>query len=206
MSCESPIRLESPFKVDLFNHLYEHSFEYDEDEGFELSSGQKSSYYIDCKNTMLTSFGHLAIGDCFSDAINYYLSGDPVDAVAGVELGGYPIIGPTILQMRKKQQAQPCGLYVRKEKKKHGKSKFIEGIDLIDTRRSSVVIVEDVITTGNSVINAVSRLKNEGINVQAVFSLIDREENGIQNIQTFYQNIEVYSFFTISQFVDMENT
>jgi orotate phosphoribosyltransferase len=120
---------------------------------FVLSSGQKSTYYIDGKLLSLMPEGLNYLSRVILEMIN----GDKVDAIAGLTLGADPIIGGvTTLSF---ETGKPiAGLIVRKEKSGHGREKRIEG----PIRKGmKVVVVEDVVTTGEvvKVIAMVDRLQ-----------------------------------------------
>lgn len=137
---------------------------------FVLSSGQKSSYYINGKEVTLNPEGATAIG-------RLILSLLPPDtqAVAGLTLGADPII--SAVSVVSAYEARPIpGLIIRKEAKGHGTKAYIEGPIL--TPGAKVVVLEDVVTTGKSALQAVERLKEAGYVVEQIIALVDREQGG----------------------------
>ena len=137
---------------------------------FVLSSGQRSSYYINGKQVTLHPEGALAIG-------RILLSQLAIDtqAVAGLTLGADPIV--TAVSVVSAYQNRPIpGLIVRKEPKGHGTKAYIEGPSL--PAGSLVVVLEDVVTTGQSAMSAVERLKQAGYSVNQVMALVDRLQGG----------------------------
>ncbi|OCQ94391.1 orotate phosphoribosyltransferase [Oscillatoriales cyanobacterium USR001] len=155
---------------------------------FVLSSGQKSSYYINCKPVTLHPQGALAVG-------RLLLSVLPADteAVAGLTLGADPIV--TAVSVVSAYQNRPIpGLIVRKETKGHGTMAYIEGPILREGAK--VVVLEDVVTTGGSAMKAVERLRGAGYEVNRVISLIDRQQGGAE----FYaaNGLEFEALFVIS--------
>lgn len=144
---------------------------------FVLSSGQPSSYYINGKQVTLHPQGALAIG-------RVLLSILPPDtqAVAGLTLGADPIV--TAVSVVSAYENQPIPpLIIRKEAKGHGTKAYIEGPNLPEG--SKVVVLEDVVTTGQSAMKAVDRLRGAGYVVDEVISLVDRQQGGAE----FYQSV-----------------
>lgn len=144
---------------------------------FILSSGQASSYYINGKQVTLNPQGALAIG-------RILLSRLPEDtqAVAGLTLGADPIVTAVSVVSAYENRPIPA-LIIRKEAKGHGTKAYIEGPTLPEN--STVVVLEDVVTTGRSAMKAVERLRDAGYTVNQVISLIDRLQGGAE----FYQSV-----------------
>ncbi|MEG4810449.1 orotate phosphoribosyltransferase [Microcoleus sp. F8-D3] len=137
---------------------------------FVLSSGQKSSYYINCKPVTLHAEGALATGRLLLSM----LSSD-VQAVGGLTLGADPIVTAVSVVSALGDRPIPA-LIVRKETKGHGTMAYIEGPLLPEG--TNVAVLEDVVTTGKSAMQAVERLRGAGYKVDRVLSLIDREQGG----------------------------
>ncbi len=139
---------------------------------FVLSSGQHSSYYINGKQVTLHPQGALAIG-------RIVLSQLPTDtqAVAGLTLGADPIVSAVSVVSAYENRPIPA-LIVRKESKGHGTMAYIEGPSL--PTDASVVVLEDVVTTGQSALKAVERLKQAGYRVNQVMALVDRQQGGAE--------------------------
>ncbi len=174
----------------LFEILYTRSFIYREDPPFTLVSGRTSFYYFDCKATTLDPEGVSLIGEVMYDAV------EPlgIDGIGGLTLGADPIsISTAIAAYRRGRRLGP--LIVRKEPKKHGTQKWIEG-DAAGVKK--VVVIDDVITTGGSTIIAIERLQESGIEVVKAAVVIDREEGGRENIEK--TGVEVLSLYTRSDF------
>ncbi|XZN95385.1 MAG: orotate phosphoribosyltransferase [Microcoleus sp.] len=162
------------------------SFAYREGD-FVLSSGQKSSYYINCKPVTLHPEGALATGRLLLSM----LSAD-VDAVAGLTLGADPIVTAVSVVSALGDRPIPA-LIVRKGAKGHGTMAYIEGPTL--SEGAKVVVLEDVVTTGKSAMQAVERLRGAGYKVDRILSLIDREQGGAE----FYRSVglDFEAVFTI---------
>ncbi|MCL1465283.1 orotate phosphoribosyltransferase [Argonema galeatum] len=146
---------------------------------FVLSSGQRSSYYINGKPVTLHPQGALAIG-------RILLSMLPSDtqAVAGLTLGADPIVSAVSVVSAYENRPIPA-LIIRKEAKGHGTRAYIEGPQLPDGAK--VVVLEDVVTTGGSALKAVERLRDAGYIVEEVISLVDRKQGGAE----LYQSVEL---------------
>ncbi|MBD1943949.1 orotate phosphoribosyltransferase [Coleofasciculus sp. FACHB-712] len=157
--------------LDLFCHVA-----YKEGD-FVLSSGQRSSYYINGKPVTLHPQGALATG-------RILLSLLPMDtqAVAGLTLGADPIVTAVSVVSAYENRPLPA-LIIRKEAKGHGTQAYIEG-PILPTG-TKVVVLEDVVTTGQSAMKAVERLRDAGYSVDEVISLVDRQQGGAE----FYQSV-----------------
>lgn len=139
---------------------------------FVLSSGQRSSYYINGKQVTLHPQGGVAVG-------RMLLSLLPAEtqAIAGLTLGADPMVTATSVAAAYAGQSL-TPLIVRKEAKGHGTQAYIEGPPL--PANSSVVVLEDVVTTGQSALKAVDRLRQAGYSVNQILALVDREQGGAQ--------------------------
>ena len=134
-----------------------------------LSSGKRSNYYIDGKQITLDPHGIFLV----AKTILTMLQGVPVDAIGGPTLGADPIAASVALLSS--QTGKPLKAFlVRKEEKKHGTQKKVEGPPLEAGDR--VVVVEDVITSGQSVMNAIEEIGKLKCRVVKVICLVDREE------------------------------
>ena len=143
-----------------------------------LASGRESDFFIDCKQTVLTAEGHALAGSLMLDAA---LAAGPFDAIAGVELGGCPLASAASLTSFTRG-APKDAVYVRKDAKDHGSKRQLEG----DTRlpaNASLVILEDVTTTGGSTLKAVEKLRAAGYEISSVVTLVDRLEGGREAIE-----------------------
>lgn len=142
---------------------------------FLLSSGQRSSYYLNGKRVTLTAEGALASGRLLFDLL-------PPDtqAIAGLTLGADPLVTAVSVVSAWEKRPIPA-LIVRKEAKGHGTQSYIEG-PLVPAG-AKVVVLEDVVTTGQSAMLAVERLRAAGYQVEQVMALVDREQGGAE----FYQ-------------------
>ncbi len=156
---------------------------------FVLSSGQRSSYYINGKQVTLHPLGALAIG-----RILLSLLPSDTQAVAGLTLGADPIVSAVSVVSAYENRPIPA-LIIRKEAKGHGTRAYLEGPLL--PAGALVVVLEDTVTTGQSAMKAVERLKEAGYTVDRVISLVDRKQGAAE----FYQSIglKFEAVFTISE-------
>jgi orotate phosphoribosyltransferase len=146
---------------------------------FTLSSGLKSDFYIDLKPTILHPVGAKAIGELAADWI--LASGLQFGGVGGLTLGADPIVMAVSLGLLEKGAVLPATM-IRKEPKKHGTSRYIEGVENFPSG-TNFLVVEDVVTTGGSAKKAIEILRNEGYRVSHVFSIVDREAGGTEEFK-----------------------
>jgi orotate phosphoribosyltransferase len=171
------------YLLDLFCHVA-----YQEGD-FLLSSGQRSPYYINGKQVTLHPQGGLAVG-------RMVLSLLPVNAiaVAGLTLGADPMVTATsVVAAYEGRLLTP--LIIRKEPKGHGTQAYIEGPTL--PPGSLVVVLEDVVTTGQSALKAVERLRQAGYTVNQIVALVDREQGGAELYQR--EGLEFQAVFSIAE-------
>lgn len=158
---------------------------------FKLASGAVSNVYFDMKMTLLDPEGINLAADLILDIIDL----DSLDAVGGKALGACPIVDALCLKSQARKPVK--GFYVRKEPKTRGTRKWIEG-PLADGSR--VILVEDITTTGGSVLDAVEHVGEHGCQVSRVVSIVDRLEGAETNLRA--HGIELLSLFTMDDFVD----
>ncbi len=162
---------------------------------FKLSSGKLSTYYLDLRTVTLDPEGGYIIGNVVFDIIK---DKNP-DAVGGLTLGADPIAYATsLISYLKDQPVKP--FVVRKEPKKHGTGKQIEGNI---KEGDKVFIVEDVVTTAGSCLKAAKVAKEHGLQVLGIVALVDREEGGAQNIKD--QGFEFYPVFKVSELLNSKS-
>ncbi|MGK7953209.1 MAG: orotate phosphoribosyltransferase [Xenococcaceae cyanobacterium] len=143
---------------------------------FTLSSGAKSSYYINCKQVTLRADGALIIGRLF-----FSLLPEDTQAVAGLTLGADPLVSAVSVVSAYGDRPIPA-LIIRKEPKGHGTKAYLEGPSL--AKGSKVVVLEDVVTTGRSAMLAVERLQAAGYQVEQIMALVDRKQGGKELYQS----------------------
>ncbi len=143
---------------------------------FTLASGKKSDYYFDCRQTSLHPEGAWLIGSLF----NEMLSDLPVTAVGGMTMGADPLISATSVVSH--LTGRPlAGLIVRKALKDHGTGRYIEGLANVKAH-DKVAMLEDVVSTGGSVLQACERVRDAGLDVACICCVLDRGEGGREKI------------------------
>jgi orotate phosphoribosyltransferase len=157
---------------------------------FPLASGAMSHFYIDCKLGLSHPEARRIVGEMMLDLIQ-----PPVEGVGGLLIGAYPIaIAVSDAAFRRNGQDLRA-FAVRKEPKPHGMRKLIEG-DVEGVVR--VVVVEDVVTSGGSTIEAIRKIREAGLVVTQAITIIDREEqNGRQNIEA--EGVKLASLCTLRE-------
>ncbi|MEL6494930.1 MAG: orotate phosphoribosyltransferase [Cyanobacteria bacterium J06623_7] len=156
---------------------------------FTLSSGAKSSYYINCKQVTLSALGALALG-----RLLFALLPNDTDAVAGLTLGADPMVSAVSVVSAYEDQPIPA-LIIRKKPKGHGTQAYIEGPSLPEGAK--VIVLEDVVTTGGSALTAVERLQSAGYEVSQILALVDREQGGNELYQS--KGIKFQALFSIRE-------
>lgn len=130
---------------------------------FTLSSGRQSDYYVDMKRAVTSPIILSQVAEIIAERIDE----KSIDRIAGPALGAIPVVTAVSLAT-----GIPM-LMIRKAKKDYGTSNFIEG-DLVEG--DQVVVLEDVTTTGNSLLDAVKVIEENGGKVQKTFVIVDRDE------------------------------
>ena len=144
---------------------------------FVLSSGKKTNYYLDCRMTTLHPRGALLIARLILQRMRQLQI--HVDAIGGLTLGADPIVAAVAVVSE--QDGVPLRAFiVRKEAKSHGMQRYIEGWDGIPGSR--VVIVDDVCTTGDSILKACDKAEEAGYDIAATFCVVDRQEGGSESV------------------------
>ena len=154
---------------------------------FTLSSGKKSNYYVNMKKAITNP----EILSEISKLINDKIKNDNIDKIAGPALGAVPIATAISLE-----SGLPL-LMIRKQKKEYGTSKLIEG-ELIEG--DNVVIVEDVSTTGGSLLKAISAIQDNAGIVKKAFVVVDRNEGAIENFAD--KGLELEPLITVDELFD----
>lgn len=161
-----------------------------------LASGRESDFYIDCRGVALSAEGHALIGRLMLDEA--FELEPQLQAVGGLTLGADPLA--SAVSLTSWLQKRPVGAFlVRKEAKGHGKGRLVEGLQLIPSG-ANVVVLEDVITTGGSALQAVERVKEAGLLVSGVLALVDRAEGGRERLEE--AGLEVRSLFVRQDFAE----
>ena len=146
---------------------------------FQLRSGKWSDYYVDGKQTTLDAEGAYLVGRLLFERIRSHLPRPT--GVGGVTLGADPMV--TAVSVVSYLEGMPIpGFIIRKEPKGHGTGRWIEGLRNI-AAPGPVVLVEDVLTTGGTLLEGVRHAREAGFEVRHVLTLIDRQEGGRERIE-----------------------
>lgn len=178
----------SSYRARLRDLLRERAFRFGK---FVLTSGKESNYYFDGKQVTLHPEGAYLLARLIIDKIK----DDNVQAVGGPTIGADPIVG-SLAALAYLEGLNIKLFIVRKATKEHGLKKLIEGPPLTPGER--VAIVEDVMTTGSSIMKAIDAVREAGGQVVKVIPLVDRLEGGTEKIQAL--GIAVDPVFTIRDF------
>ena len=137
-----------------------------------LTSGATARYYVDAKRAILLPPGFRALGELVAAEV----ARTNATAVGGMTMGADPVECAALAA-----GAGVKAFFVRKEKKEHGLQRWVEG-PLLE-REERCLIVEDVVTTGGSTIRAIDRVREEGLEIVGVVSVLDRLAGGAEAIE-----------------------
>jgi len=159
---------------------------------FILSSGKESNFYLDARLVTLSAPGAYLTARIMLDMI----CKDQPDAIGGPTLGADPMVGA--IASLSHQAGRPINTFIiRKQPKAHGKQQQVEGPLLPEG--GSVVIIDDVATTGKAFVESIEVLQKMNIKILKAICVIDRGE-GAQEALAKY-NVPLKSIFTISEFL-----
>jgi orotate phosphoribosyltransferase len=170
--------------------LAERAYNYRPEQPFTLASGALSDYYLDARVVTWDPEAKPLIGELVHRAV-----GDAADAIGGLTLGADPIAnavayyGQTIGRPRR-------AFTVRKQAKEHGMGRSIEGSIRPGDR---VAIVDDVVTTGTSTLDAIDRCREAGHAITAVVLLVDRQEGGLDRIRGALPGVPCTALFPVAE-------
>lgn len=147
------------------------AFQYSQEPIFTLTSGAKSSFYVDCRAALSYPEARAIVGELMLARVRP----GGADAVGGLLIGAFPIAIAVSDAAYRKGSPLLRVFVVRKEPKEHGLKRLIEGAVSAGDR---VVVVDDVITSGKSTIEAIRKSREFGLHVAQAIAIIDREEQG----------------------------
>ena len=150
------------------------------DKPIRLASGAETSEYFDGKQ--ITMFPDRAV--LFIRFILETVDLSRIQAVGGMSIGADPIVTGVSLLASLEKEIQIPAFFVRKEAKKHGLQKKIEGVDL--KPGMNVLVVEDVVTKGGSTLSAIEAVESAGATVAHIVCLVDREAGGGKILSSKY--------------------
>ncbi|MEF2229385.1 MAG: orotate phosphoribosyltransferase [Pseudodesulfovibrio sp.] len=143
---------------------------------FTLTSGRKSDYYFDCKQTALHPEGSYLIGRLFVEMLKDF----DCKGIGGMTLGADPLVSATTVVSFLEGRPMP-GFIIRKQSKGHGTNQYLEGLANFG-KGDRVVLLEDVCTTGGTLLTAAERVRDAGLEIAGVLAVLDREEGGRANL------------------------
>ena len=143
---------------------------------FTLTSGRTSDFYVDGKQTTLSAEGAYLCGRLLYRLIKEHH--EKITGVGGMTLGADPLVSAVSIVSYLENDPIPAFI-VRKESKGHGTDNFIEGKKNLQPG-ALVAVVEDVVTTGGTLVQVIDRVENEGFRVGLVATIVDRQEGGVE--------------------------
>ena len=161
-------------------------------EKITLSSGKVSDYYIDCRLVTLSAKGAFLSGRIILEMIK----NERICAIGGPSLGADPIVG-AIASLSYLDKNPINTFIVRSVPKTHGKMRHIEGPPI--KSGSKVILIDDVATTGKSILQAIELLKGDGIKVEKAIVIVDREEGAAESLAK--ENCSLIPIFKASDFL-----
>lgn len=159
---------------------------------FILSSGKESSFYLDARLVTLSPAGAYLTGKIMLDMIK----NDAVDAIGGPTLGADPMVG-AIASLSHQSGKGINTFIIRKQPKAHGKQQQLEGPALKEG--ASVVIIDDVATTGKAFVESIEVLQKMNIKIKKAICIIDRGEGATEALAKY--SVPMQSIFTIGDFL-----
>jgi orotate phosphoribosyltransferase len=146
------------------------AFKWNAQEGFRLASGKTSPYYVDCRIVLAHPYSRHLVAQLAFDL----LKTQDFQLIGGLEIGAIPLattISDFAFSAHPKQEWRT--FVVRKQPKDHGLGKLIEGTF---DHGEKAVVVDDVLTTGGSLLKATDAARNQGLQVSHTFVIVDRSE------------------------------
>ncbi len=167
-----------------------------------LASGRESNFYIDSKQVTLTAEGIYRIALYILKLVRKE-NMDDVEAVGGPVMGAVPLAAAVSALSRADGGGKPLDIFfVRPEAKGHGTKSLVEGPTLREG--AGLLLLDDVLTTGGSVLKAVHAVREMGCRVEKVLVIVDRQEGGRENLQK--EGLQVYSILTREEIEEAAGT
>ncbi len=158
---------------------------------FRLASGEVSDYYFDSKELTLDPEGAEFVAAQFLKKIDE----EGIEVVGGTAYGAIPIVSHICLYSKVRGGTSVPAFYVRRESKGHGTDKMAEG--KIPSSGARVAIVDDVVTTGRSLLDAIEAAEQQGCSVSNAFVLVDRDEGGREEVER--RGYKFWALFTVGR-------
>ncbi|MCD6125068.1 orotate phosphoribosyltransferase [bacterium] len=162
----------------------------------KLSSGRITNYYFNIKRISL----HPQYINLIADQVLNILIEENCHCIGGLALGAIPLVSAIVTKSWDLDYSI-YGFYIRPNPKNHGLQNQIEGYLI---KKSKIYLIDDVITTGNSILNAIDILERYGYKVDKVIVIIDRSK-GIAKQKLINKNIKLMSLYLAEEFVVLTN-
>jgi orotate phosphoribosyltransferase len=160
---------------------------------FTLASGRSSHHYVNCKPVSLSGVGLALLGRLLLEQVEA-----EAVAVAGLTLGADPLVSAVAMRAALDGR-QLDALIVRKQAKGHGTGAWLEGP--LPAAGSRITVLEDVVTSGGSSLQAVEQLRQAGYLVERVVTIVDRQEGGLEALQA--AQLELRSLYLLEEVAAM---
>jgi orotate phosphoribosyltransferase len=174
-----------------------HAFKWDPDKGFRLASGLTSPYYVDCRALMAQPSARALVAELAWQRLNHL----PIDCIGGLEIGAISIattISDYAYTATPRQEWRT--FVVRKQPKDHGLGKLIEGVVKPGDR---ALIVDDVLTSGGSLLKAIAVARSAGLVVTHALVIVDRkEQDGRRKVEA--EGLTLLSLLTIDDLTNAQ--
>ena len=157
---------------------------------FTLASGKKSPYYIDLRFVPSYPIQYRKMIKGLQNLITEDIGFENFHSLVSVPTGGL-VVGASLAT----EILKPL-IYVRKEAKEHGTGKAIEGVTCHEMK---LLMIEDVVTSGGSIINAIKSIKEEKMVVTDAYAVVDRMEGATEALQS--EGVKLHSLLTIEEIV-----
>ena len=158
---------------------------------FTLSSGKKSDYYFDSKKLTLEPAGARFVAGQLVE----HLDAEGIGYVGGVAYGAIPIVAHVVMYSGLREDRPIRAFYHRKDSKEHGTGASAEG--QFPPRNEPVAILEDVVTTGSSLLTSIRHAEESGYNVTHAMTLVDRDEGGREAVEA--AGYKFWALFTVER-------
>lgn len=180
-----------PMRARLKEIIRERSFS--EGETRRLASGRASAFYFNMKRTLSQPEGLYLVAELMLREIRK----EKCDVIGGLEMGAVPILNS--VAMLSFQKGAPIPLFwIRKKAKEHGTRELIEGEDAEALAGKTAVMVEDVTTTGGSVLKAIGQARENAMTISTVLTIVDRMEGASENLAA--HGVALKALFTADDF------
>jgi len=164
--------------------------------GFTLASGRVSEYYVNCKQLL----SHPKYRRILAELIAQHLKGWDVQAIGGMEIGAIPIVTAVSDYVYDRTGRELRTFVVRKKPKDHGMKHAVEGAFQAGDR---VLILDDVLTTGQATIDAITQARAAGLDVCQALVIVDRQEdNGRQRVEAL--GVPLTSLLTLQDLKELK--